>query len=97
MEIEAMAIEISQFRNFGLLEQLEWILRDGILLAQSKDHQQRSFLYELDGFFVAVQYSEPGEELTSIICFETSAEAIQHFQPPARKLDPACRVNKLTD
>ena len=90
-------IAFPEFVAMEELDQLEILLTEGILQAQSKTSKERSFLYELSGFYVKVMYSEPGEIFKSISCYEGSAEAFSEFQQPSGVADPACRVNALYD
>ena len=86
-----------EFRQMELLDQLEIILIDGVLQAQSKTATERSFLYQLFEFFVTITYSEPGKELKTIICARTATEAMHRFQAPTEIIDPACRVQPMTE
>jgi hypothetical protein len=92
-----MEKSLDEFRKMDLMDQLELILVEGILQAQSKTAYERSFLYQLFTFFVTITYTEPGEELKSITCATSASEAIRQFQSPAEITDPACRVHKLSE
>jgi hypothetical protein len=92
-----MQKSFNEFQQLDLMDQLELILAEGVLQAQSKTSKERSFLYELFGFFVTISYTEPGEELKSISCEMSVSEAIRQFQAPAEITDPACRVNSLSE
>ena len=92
-----MEKRFEEFCQMELLDQLEIISMDGVLQAQSKTATERSFLYQLFGFFVIITYSEPGEEFKSINCARSASEAIRQFQAPAEIIDPACRVNLLPE
>lgn len=87
-----MLKSFDEFRELGLLDQLELIIMEGVLLAQSKAVGERSFLYQIFEFFVSVDYAEPGEELKSIQCYNSRSEVVNKFQQPTQPLDPACRV-----
>lgn len=78
-----------------VLEQIQILLTDGLLQAQSKTSTDRSFLYQLAGFYVKITYTEPGEEFKAIQIFEKAAEAFSQFQAPAVIIDPACRVQSI--
>jgi len=92
-----MEKSFDEFCQMEILDQLELILADGVLQAQSKTNEDRSFLYQLFGFFVIVAYTEPGEELRSISCATNASDAIRQFQVPSEIIDPACRVNLYTE
>ena len=88
-----MEKSFDEFCQMEILDQLELILEEGVLQAQSKTTEERSFLYQLFGFFVVITYTEPGEELKSINCATSASTAFRQFQAPAEIIDPACRVN----
>jgi hypothetical protein len=88
-----MEKRFDEFCQMEVLDQLELILAEGVLQAQSKTSEERSFLYQLFGFFVIITYAEPGEELKSINCATSASAAIRQFQSPAEIIDPACRVD----
>jgi len=92
-----MEKSFDEFCQMEVLDQLELILVEGVLQAQSKTAEERSFLYQLFGFFVIITYSEPGEELKSINCVSSASAAVRQFQAPAEINDPACRVNLFTE
>jgi len=90
-------IALTDFLAMDDLDQMEMLLAEGVLQAQSKTSKERSFLYELSGFYVKVRYSEPGEAFQSISCYDGAAAAFSEFQQPSGVVDPACRVNTLHD
>jgi len=88
-------ISYQEFLEMDVLEQIELLLTEGLLQAQSKTSTDRSFLYQLAGFYVKITYTEPDEEFKSIQIFERAADAFVQFQAPSGIIDPACRVQSI--
>jgi hypothetical protein len=79
--------------EFQLLEELEKvsaILEHGRLMAQNTEYESRIFLYKMDSFFVAANYS-PSDQLTDITCFVEIDQAVPHFRKQLFMINPAER------
>lgn len=81
---------LDQFQLLEELEKVSAILEHGRLMAQNIESGSRIFLYKMDSFYVAANYS-PADQLTGISCFVAIDQAVPHFRRQLFLVNPAER------
>jgi hypothetical protein len=81
---------LHQFQLLEELEKVSAILEHGRLMAKNVENESTLFLYRVDSFFVAANYSR-ADQLTEITCFVEIDQALPHFRKQLFMTNPAER------